>query len=358
MTRRLIICILAATTALAHAQEKTPKKQAPATPTTTTPAPQATPPSLLKRDEKEPEMSPDQPVISIHGLCPANTTPATQSAVPSTKECAITVTKEQFDNLVKAFNANNQAVPLAQRRKLGESYVEILVFSEAAKAAGVENTPVFAEVMRVLRMKTLADLYRNQLAEQFRNPPPQEIEAYYQANQAKYEGTKLSRVYLPKNSPDPQATAEQKQEYQKKVQQALDDVQARAGKGEAIDKLQKEAYVTLGIKVPPPNTDMNLARHGMFPAKLDQEIFSHKAGEVFRSDDANGYLIFRVESRQTSPLESVKEEIAKEIFRQKFEEKTKELNAPVYIDYEEKYFGPPVPAAAPGSPTAPPRPSK
>ena len=37
--------------------------------------------------------------------------------------------------------------------------------------------------MRVLRMKTLADLYRNQLAEQYRNPSQQEIEDYYKANQ-------------------------------------------------------------------------------------------------------------------------------------------------------------------------------
>ena len=355
MTRRLIVCILAATTALAQAQEKAPKKQAPAPqdPATTQSTP-AAPPSLLKRDEKPPEMAPDQPVISIRGLCPAETKPATQSAVPSTKECAITVTKEQFDNLVKAFNANNQPVPLAARRKLGESYVEILVFSEAAKAAGVENSPVFAEVMRVLRLRTLADLYRNQLAEQFRNLPPEEIEAYYQANQAKYEGAKLGRIFLPKNSPDPQATAEQKQEYQKKVQQVLDDVQARAAKGEAIDKLEKEAYVTLAIKGAPPSTDMNVARHGMFPPKLDQEIFSHKAGEVFRSDDANGYLIFRVESRQTTPLENVKEEVLRELLRQKFDEKTKELNAPLHTDYDEKYFGPPVPADAPAGQGRPP----
>jgi hypothetical protein len=359
MTRRLIVCILAATTSLAQAQEKAPKKQAPApeAPATTQSTP-AAPPSLLKRDEKPPELTPNQPVISIRGLCPADTKPATQRDVPSTKECAITVTKEQFDSLVKAFNANNQPVSLAARRKLGESYVDILVFSEAAKAAGVENSPVFAEVMRVLRLKTLADLYRNQLAEQYRNLPPQEIEAYYQANLAKYEGAKLSRVYLPKNSPDPQATSEQKQEYQKKVQQVLDDVQARAAKGEATDKLQKEAYVTLGISAAPPNTTMSVARHGMFPPKLDQEIFSHKTGEVFRSDDANGYLIYRLEDRQTSPLESVREEILREMLPQKFDEKTKELTAPVHTDYNEQYFGPPLPAAGPAGQRTPPNPPK
>jgi hypothetical protein len=359
MIRRLIICIFIATTALAQTSNA-PKKQAPASPAavpSATPTPQATPPSLLKRDEKPAELPPDEPVISVRGLCPAETTPAISNTVPSTKDCAITVTKQQFDNLVKSFNTSNQPVSLAQRRGLGEKYVELLVFSEAAKAAGVENTPNYVEVMRVLRLKTLGDLYLNQLAEQYRNPSQQEIEAFYQANQQKYEGAKLSRIYLPKNNPDPQATAEKKQEFQKKILPLVDDIQARAAKGEEMSKLQKEAYTTLGITAASPSTDLSLARHGTFPPKIDQEIFSHKAGEVFRSDDGTGYLLYRVESRQTSPLESVKAEISQQIFRQKMEARTKELKSPVHADYDEKYFGPPVAPPPPAGPL-PPNPSR
>ena len=351
MTRSLIICIFLAITAAAQKPQNPPSKQAPAAPAAT-PASQAAPPSLLKRDEKPAEVPPNQPVISIRGLCPAETNIATNNKVPSTAECSISVTREQFDNLVKAFNSNNQPITQAQRRNLGEKYVELLVFSEAAKSAGVENTPTYEEVMRVLRLKTLGDLYLNQLAEQYRNPPEQEIEAYYQANQQKYEGAKLSRIYLPKNDPDPKATPEQKQDFQKKIQQLSDDIQARAAKGEDMAKLQKEAYTTLGITAAPPNTELSLARHGTFPPKLDQEIFSHKAGEVFRSDDANGYMLYRVDGRQTSPLESVKAEISQQIFRQKMEAKTKELNAPVHAQYDEKYFGPPAPAGPPVPPGA------
>jgi len=355
MTRSLIICIFLAVTAAAQKPQNPPSKQAPAAPAATpsaSPASQATPPSLLKRDEKPAEVPPNQPVISIRGLCPAQTNIATNAKVPSTAECSTSVTKEQFENLLKAFNSNNQPVSQAQRRGLGEKYVELLVFSEAAEAAGVENTPTYAEVMRVLRLKTLGDLYLNQLAEQYRNPPEQEIEAYYQANQQKYEAAKLSRIYLPKTDPDPKATPEQKQEYQKKIQQVSDDIQARAAKGEEMAKLQKEAYTSLGITAAPPNTELSMARHGTFPPKLDQEIFSHKAGEVFRSDDANGYLIYRVDSRQTSPLETVKAEISQQLFRQKMEAKTKELQAPVHAQYDDKYFGPPAPAGPPMPPGA------
>jgi hypothetical protein len=355
MTRSLIICILLAVSAAAQKPQNPPAKQAPAAPAATpspSPAGHPGPPSLLKRDEKPAEVPPNQPVISIRGLCPAQKDIATNTKVPSTAECTMSITKEQFDNLVKAFNSNNQPITQAQRRGLAEKYVELLVFSEAAESAGVENTPTFAEVMRVLRLKTLGDLYLNQLAEQYRNPPEQEIEAYYQANQQKYEAAKLSRIYLPKNDPDPKATPEQKQDFEKKLQPLSDDIQARAAKGEDMAKLQKDAYTSLGITAAPPTTDLSLARHGMFPPKLDQEIFSHKAGEIFRSDDASGYMIYRVDSRQTSPLESVKAEISQQLFRQKMEAKTKELNAPVHAEYDDKYFGPPVKAGPPMPPGA------
>jgi parvulin-like peptidyl-prolyl cis-trans isomerase-like protein len=360
MIRRLIICLFIASTALAQTPSTTKKQGSTTTKASSpspTPTPQATPPSLLNRDEKPAELPPNAPVISIKGLCPAENSPAASNKVPPNSDCSMTVTKQQFDNLVKAFNTNNQTVTPAQRRNLGQSYVELLIFSEAAKAAGIENTPAFVEVMRVLRMKTLADLYRNQMAEQYRNPSQQEIEDYYKANQEKFEGAKLTRIFIPTNDPDPQATAEKKAEYQKKAPQVADDIQARAAKGEDMSKLQKDAYTALGIAATPPTTDLGLARHGTFPPKIDQEIFSHKAGEVFRSDEATGHMIYRVDSKQTSPLESVKAEITQQIFRQKMEAKTKELNSAVHAEYDEKYFGPPT-TPMQLKPTVPPNPDR
>jgi parvulin-like peptidyl-prolyl cis-trans isomerase-like protein len=358
MMRILFTCLLASVTALAQGPAKAPQKQppAPSNPAATQSQPsQPGAPSLKRPEEKPPEIPPGQAVITVKGLCPAETGAAVKAAVPTTRECVVTVSKEQFENLLRALNPNNQPVTPAARRQLAQAYVELLIFSEAAKAAGVENTPAFAEVMRVLRLKTMSDLYRNELAEQFRNPRPEEMEAYYQENQSKYETAKVSRVYLPKTNPDPQATAEQKQAYQTKVQHVVEDIQARAGKGEAIDKLQKDGYTALGITGAPPNTELSPARHGVFPAKLDQEIFSHKAGDVFRSDDAAGLVVYRIESRQTAPLESVKDEISREIFRRKMEEKNKELTSPVHTDYDENYFGPP--AAPNPAPTRPPVPN-
>lgn len=351
MTLRLLICVLTATTALAQAPPptlKTPADQS------TTQAKPAAPPTLQRRDEQPAEVPPNQTVISIQGLCPAVTTPAKNSAVPSTKECSMTMTKEQFSDMLKAFNSNNQPVSMAERRKLAESYVDILVFAEAGKAAGTDHTPKFEEVMRVLRLKTLADIYLGQLADQFRNPSQEEIEANYQANQKKYDSVKLSRIYIPKTDPDPQATLELKQAYLQKVAQVADSIQARAAKGEPTETLQKEAFTTLGISGAAPNTELKEARRGMFPPTLEQEIFSHNAGEVFRADDASGYLIYRIDKREAAPLDSVKEDILRDIVRKKMDEKVKELKAPVHANLDEKYFGPPTASAGQPAPqTAP-----
>jgi hypothetical protein len=353
MTLRLLICVLAANTALAQAPAKAPTLKTPGEQSNT----QSAPPTLQKRDERPAEVPPNQPVITIQGLCPAATNPATNSTVPSTKECSIKMTKEQFTDMVKAFNTNNQPVSVPERRKLAESYVDILIFAEAGKAAGVDKTPNYEEVMRVLQLKTLADIYLTQLSEQFRNPSPEEIEANYQANQGKYESAKLSRIYIPKSDPDPQATPDQKQAYLKKVVPLVDDIQTRAGKGEPLDKLEKEAFTTMGISGAPPNTEMNPARRGMFPPKIEQDIFSHNAGEVFRADDDNGYLIYRVEKRETAPLDSVKAEVVRATIRSKMDAKVKELKSPVHANLEEKYFGPPAtPTMLPGQPGQSPAP--
>lgn len=335
MTLLLAICIFMAAAALAQSASQPPSLKTPAERGQATPSA----PSLQTRDGHG-VVPPDEPIITIQGLCPAVTAPANNSSVPSTKECITKITNEQFSNLLKAFNSNKQPLSVADQRRLAESYVDILVFAEAAKSAGVENSPNFAEVMRVLRLKTLADLYLTQLPEQSPAPTEQEIQEYYQANQEKYESAKLGRIYIPKNNPDPQATADQKQAYLKKVTSVVDDVQARAAKGEPAAALQKDAYNTLGIIANPPNNEMTVPRRGTLPPRLDQQVFSTKVGEVFRADDANGYLIIRMEKKETPPLDSIKEEITRDIGRARVDAKIKELKAPVHVTLDEKYFGP------------------
>ncbi len=251
--------------------------------------------------------------------------------------CATLLTREQFDTLLSSLNSNNQSVPPAMRLKLAQAYVELLAYSDAARKAGIDNTPGFKEVMRLVRMRTLADMFQRSLQEKFRNASPAEMEDYYNRNLPKFEEAKLRRVFIPRNSP----SASNKEEFEKKAQQMAGDLRERLAKGEDPDLLEKEAYARLALEAKPVPTDFGSKRKGSLPPEQDEEIFSLSPGSATKVESVPpGFVIYKVESRQTLPLDKVKEEISREIFRRKVEEGNAHIKSSVHADYNEAYFCP------------------
>src|ERR1041385_4814631 len=132
MMRILIACLVTAT-ALGQTPTRNTQRQpaAPSQPAATqsTPAPAGSP-TLRKPDETPAAVAPNDAVITVRGLCAADTGVATNAPVPTTHDCVIKVTKQEFDNLLKAFNPTNQAVPPGQLRQVAQAYVELLTFSD------------------------------------------------------------------------------------------------------------------------------------------------------------------------------------------------------------------------------------
>ena len=320
--------------------------------TTATPAP-ATDPGT--------SVAPTEPVITAKGVCPNR--PVTKAAPgapkPAPAPCQTVVTKGQFEKLVNAVSPSNQNVPPAMRRNLAQAYVELLAYAQAAEKAGVDKDPKFIEVMRLVRMRTLADIYRRDMEEKYRTPPPNEIQAYYDQNVSKYEEIKLSRIFIPAKNP----SAQDKDAWEKKAAQLSTELHDRAAKGEDLEKLQKEAYTTLGLTIAPPNTTVGTRRRGMMAPQEEQELFALKPGDVSKVEqEPAGYIIYKLESRQTLPVDQVKDEIARELSRQKMDAQIKAITATVKAEFNDQYFGSPAPAVAPvnrpsGGAVAPPKPA-
>ena len=343
MFRTILLCLLSAGTVMAQAKPAAkPKAPGAKTPAKTQSAAPA---------QNEASLPPAAPVLTLHGLCAVKT---------AGKPCTTTVSKAQFDNLVDALNPTSQAVPPDARRRLATFYVELLAWSEAAKKAGEEKNPKLAELLRVQRLKIMADLYRLQLQKQYQTPPASEVEAYYKQHKDTFVSANLRRLYIPKSNPTAKASDEEKKAFEAKARQLSDQMRDRAAKGEDMDTLQKEAYKDLGLTMTPPNTQIGPVRKGALPAELDKEIFSLSPGGVYKSDEPTGYVIYKLENKETLPEDKVKEEISRDIFRQKFDEKSKEITSAVQADFNEKYFGPatPTPPSSspqmPGKPAAPP----
>jgi hypothetical protein len=333
MLRLVMICLLIASFAQGQTQSVPAKPK--------TPQPATAPKTANQQDTT------GQPVITVHGVCSGHPTAAKASAGTAKASCTTIVTKEQFETLLNALNAANRPLPPAARRNLAQAYVELLAYAQAAEKAGETDDPKFEQVMRIVRMRTLADLYRRNLEEKYRNPSPEEVQAYYSQHVTKYEEVKLDRIFIPATAP-----GQNKDDWDKKAAATANDIRDRAAKGEDIEKLQKEAFTTLSLTTTTPPTAMGVRRRGTLAQPEEEEVFSLQSGAVSKVlQNPTGYVIYKVESKQALPLDKVTDEVSRELLRQNLDKALKEITGAVHADLDEGYFGPaPQPTPSPVAP--------
>jgi PPIC-type PPIASE domain len=342
---------------------------APGSPSAPGAAPQAAPP--------ETQLPPNEPVITIHNVCStdklaekpsmrAHTTPASSSAnssksgaKPEAKEdsksenCTKVMTREEFEKMLESFHPQGP-VPAGAKQNLARAYVEWEVMENAALKDKLQDDPDFEETMRVLRLRVLADLYRRHLDDQLRHAPDSDLQAYYQAHIAKFEEVHVHRIVIPKVNP----SAPKDETYTSKTEGVANEIHDRLVKGDDPDTVLKDAYAKLGITSPTVNTDLGVRRRGALGAQADTVVFALKSGEVSPvQTEPAGLVIYKVDSKETLPLDKVKDEVSRDYAKETLDAKMKEISDSADPDYNTKYFGPMVPPApAPGAPSAiPPR---
>ena len=296
-------------------------------------------PAIAEKVSPVPAASVDplQPVITVRGVC--------DKGAPA-GECSKVITRKDFESLMDALNPGGQTVSPSGRQNLAQAYVEALAFANAASKAGADESQQYREVLYWARLRTMADLYRRNLQEQFRNPSPEEVHAYYQEHLPAYEKVRLQRIMAPREN----FSGGDKSAFDKKALAAAQAAHARATKGEAPEQIQKDLYAALGLD-PPPSTDLGNYRRADFMEKEAADVFALKPGEVSQLEiEVKSYVIYKVVSKETLPEAQVKAEIAREIFQQKYRDALKAVLNSAQADFNEQYFGP----MAPKPPLEPP----
>ncbi len=281
-----------------------------------------------------------EPVITIENLCPDPKPGA---------ECKTVVTKADFERILGAVRPN---LPPGARMQIAQKYVELLTFAEKGEQAGVERSPEFQEQLQLMRMQALAGAYNRYLQEKYAKATDTEVEKYYKENLPAYEEVTLRRIYIPK----PVKAAEKKPALDEAATKALaDKLQSRAAAGEDFDKLQQEAYIAANPETPKTAatpTTLGPRRRGQLPKSQESAIFELAAGKVSPVlEEAAGYFIYKVESKETLPLEKVKGQIERQLEEQKFRDVMQDTLSSVKTTYNEAYFK--VPAASETAPAAP-----
>jgi peptidyl-prolyl cis-trans isomerase C len=320
------------------AQTQTPPATSATTSTTAAKTAVASPPGKAQsptaaaRNTNPIAIAPSEAVITIHGLCPT-----AKSSENSAAACNTVVTRKQFDALVDALSALGPPLLLPQRRGVAEAYATTLRNYEAAKKAGIEKDPRYAEVMRIAQMRAMGDMYNALLQEKAKKVSPQEIQDYYNANLPKFEELTLRRVTLPRYN-----TANLKdEEFAAKARKLAGEMHDRAAKDEDMDTIQKETFSALGVK-DPPSTHMAVVRRGIYAPDQEKQIFALKANEVTAVfEQPSAFIVFKLESRGTPSLEKSKDEIVRTLVQQHMEKLEQSRDKSVQIDYNDQYLGPP-----------------
>ncbi|HEY7406486.1 MAG TPA: peptidyl-prolyl cis-trans isomerase [Candidatus Angelobacter sp.] len=335
MRRILLFVLLSA--GLLHAQKRgtLPSPSDPQQPRSSQHAvsPAATPVPNSQAKAPAPELGGEAPVITLKGLCAAEKS-------DNAGTCTTTISKDQFEDVLSAVSLGGQAFSPGAMRSVADNYVQNLVLADAAEKAGVDKDPRIQELLRIVRVRTLAEAYRRALEEKYRSPSPEEIQKYYQDNLSKYETVRAERLMIPKFNP--RRPKDETGEFQKKAAVVAAEIRERAANGEPLDRLQNDAFLKLGITPPAILPETGLRRRSTFPPGVEAEVFSLKPGEVSKlQNETGGFVVYRLLDKPTYTLEQVKGEIVRDIYQRKMEVAVKGTLQSVTAEFNDQYFAPP-----------------
>jgi PPIC-type PPIASE domain len=321
---------------------------APNAQTSQTPATAVRPPLPVQPQQQVP---PNAPVVTIHGLCPAEKPTIGQK----TEACTVVLTRSQFEGMVHAINLTNQSFNPVALRSMANGYVTLMALADAGEKAGLEKDPRFHALMDVARTRALAETYHQYLEEKYATPSEAEIEEYYKQNTSKYEVSHMQRILIPKVNP--LRSLDKPAEFEKKAHALADQIRERAAKGEDIFSLQAEAYKTLAIKTMPPQTEMNPVQVRLLPKPVQADVEALKPGEVSKVEvESSGFNIYKLSSRKTLSLEEAKPQIVRELAQRNIDTALKAVTGAVHTDFNEEFFsarGGARPPQLPGLPLRP-----
>jgi len=354
MRFQYLVCLLLA--GLAYGQAAQPAAPPAAAPPAAAPpaAGAKAEPSASAATDKAPEVKvgPDDTVITLKGFC----ADATQQG----DACKTVISRAQFEKLAESLQPGMSP---AVRRQLATAYSRMLRMSTAAEKRGLDKAPKFEEKMNFARMQVLSGELSSTLQEDSRNVTDGDIDDYYKKNEASYEQATFARIFVPRtkqivnpvirpkagtkagakasttartNQPPTEAQKKASEEAMTKLAAGL---RARAAKGEDADTLQKEAYAAAGLPGNAPSTKMEKVRRTTLPAN-HQVVMDLKPGDVSEviSDPNSGHYIYKLVSKETLSVDTVKAEIRSTISSQRYRDSMQGFQG--NVDLNDAYFGP------------------
>jgi hypothetical protein len=311
--------------------------QKPAAPASNTPKATS---SDQSQQAKTSTIAPDAPVITINGLCDNSS-----SGKTAARGCKTVITRAQFEKVIEAIQPS---MPARARREFALDYANALVMTQKAEQMGLGKGAKYEEQMKLAHIQVLSKELKKAIQERVSKISDKDIEDYYNNNMTRFENAEMDRVYVPKiRQPSPASdkslgdtdSPERSQESEQIMKKEANNLYARAIAGEQFTKLQADAYEFAGIKNVAPNTSIRIRRASLPSSQVS--VMDLKPGEVSSVlADPNGYVIFKVKSKDTLPLDQAQEEIRALLRSQRMQDEMRDIQEAATPTLDESYFLP------------------
>ena len=280
----------------------------------------------------------DRPIITIVGLCD---NPSADKGDPA--DCKTVITKAQFEKLIDAVQPG---MPARARREFALSYADALVMSRKAEQMELDKGANYEEQMRLARIQILSRDLKKVIQDRASQISDKDIQDYYRKNTARFETAVMDRIYVPKAQQPPSASEKklndadgqkQSQEWVQRIKEEAENLRARAAAGEEFSKLQADAYQIAGIKSAAPDTRIRIRGTSVPPNQAS--VMDLKPGEVSSVlEDANGYVIYKVKTKDTLSLDQAREEIKATLRSQRMQDEMRDIQDSATPALDESYF--------------------
>jgi bifunctional DNA-binding transcriptional regulator/antitoxin component of YhaV-PrlF toxin-antitoxin module len=237
--------------------------------------------------------------------------------------CAKTVSKHEFEALVRAIDPN---MSIDARQSLAAEYSRLLIMAAEARRRGLDQLPELQTLVKFSELQILgARLVRDINA----SAPPisqEEIANYFRDHQRDYQEVTLSRIFVPDHSSRPN-------QHESQAAARAEQARTRATRGETFAALQSE------IKDASSNTSLGPMHCRSLP-EAHRQVCDLQPGEISNIlVDKSGYSIYRLESKRLRELDDVRDEIRATLERQHIQGQIQQFRTPASLELNQAYFG-------------------
>jgi hypothetical protein len=278
---------------------------------------------------KPANVPPTTPVVTLEGVCRA--TPVKGGV------CRTVITREDLDRFVSALEPD---VSEAARGRVAAQYARTVAFSALAEQQGLAQDPTLVKEidaeLRLVRERILAAAYLKNLQSQTTTSDGEsEIQKYYDEHRDQYAQAQVRRLAAPLAAP----TEGGRPLDRSAVKTEMEALRSRAVAGEDLNQLQQEAYKHLHIQAPPPPVNVQTLRRLGLQGD-EAKAFDLNPGEISAVLDLPAaFAIVKMESKDTAPLDSVRQEIDAALGRDRMQIELSKATRKISAQFNLPYLG-------------------